>query len=345
MKRIFLIIFFAILISVPFLSLAAGLVPCGGCIEYNTDRTCKTSEPACQLCHFFVLFKNVVNFLLKYILSPLAIIMLMIGGFMYVFAYLNPSEALFGRKGGPALISQAKKLIISVVVGIIVLFLAWGIVNVIFQMLGVAEWTGLKAGNWWNGNWWDVNKDCPTEASPISPCTPATCQSLLKQCGVWYDNCDKYLSCDGCGSNEVCNTFGQCVSVSQPQPEPPTSTPPVIPPNAQPLNLDFRYPGFNFQPGETYFVISVTNPNIKSIRGQILGLTGETDVTGTWFFSDSVSFHGYAFGTDNASMLDIRSLHAVQPNLNYDYIPVGNYLFKIKANAPSSVIIWFTTYE
>jgi len=140
---------------------------------------------------------------------------------------------------------------------------------------------------------------------------------------------------------------GTPVTSIPPQPplQPPISNPIPIPPNAQPLNLDFRYPGFNFQPGETYFVISVTNPHIKRIRGQILGLTGETDVIGTWFFSDSVSFQGCAQGTDNGSMIDIRSQSSIQPNLNYDYIPVGNYLFKIKANAPSSVIIWFTTYE
>ena len=94
MKKIFLIIFLGILISVPFLSQAAGLVPCGG-----------DGEPRCEFCHFFVLFKNVVDFLLKYVIPPLAILMIAIGGFMYVFAFANPSEGMSGSPG-PNLPSQ-----------------------------------------------------------------------------------------------------------------------------------------------------------------------------------------------------------------------------------------------
>jgi len=145
MKRIFLIISFVILISVPFLSLAAGLVPCGG-----------GGEPRCQLCHLFEMFKRVVDFLLTKIIPPLAVLMIAIGGFMYVFAYLSPAVALpGGGKGGPALLGQAKKLIISVIFGLLIIFAAWIIVNFFFQMIGVADWTGLKAG------WWKIN--CPTQ--------------------------------------------------------------------------------------------------------------------------------------------------------------------------------------
>jgi len=111
--------------------LAAGLVPCGG-----------EGEPRCQLCHFFVLFKNVVDFLLTKIIPPLAVLMLAIGGFMYVFAYLSPSEALAGGKGGPALLSQAKKLIVSVIFGLLILFAAWIIVNTFFQLIGMGNGPG-----------------------------------------------------------------------------------------------------------------------------------------------------------------------------------------------------------
>ena len=144
MKKIFLIIFLGILAFLPLASQAAGLVPCGG-----------DGEPRCQLCHLFVLFKNVVDFLLTKIIPPLAVLMLAIGGFMYVFAYLSPSEALAGGKGGPALLSQAKKLIVSVIFGLLILFAAWIIVNTFFQLIGMAEWTGLKEG------WWKI--DCPTQ--------------------------------------------------------------------------------------------------------------------------------------------------------------------------------------
>ena len=145
MKKTFLIIFLGILFFSPLFALAAGLVPCGG-----------QNEPKCELCHFFVLFKNVIDFLLIKIVPYLAVLMLAIGGFMYVFAYLSPTEALPGGvKGGPSLLSQAKRLFTSVVFGLLIIFAAWIIVNVFFQMIGVASWTGLEGG------WWRIN--CPTQ--------------------------------------------------------------------------------------------------------------------------------------------------------------------------------------
>lgn len=148
MKKIFLIIFLGILFLSPVLasatSTSSGLVPCGG-----------TGQPKCELCHFFVLFKNVVDFLLTRVVPSVAALMLAIGGFMYVFAYLSPSEALpGGGKGGPALLTQAKRLITSVILGLLIIFAAWVIVNAFFQMIGVQSWTGLQSG------WWKI--DCPT---------------------------------------------------------------------------------------------------------------------------------------------------------------------------------------
>lgn len=154
MKKTFLIIFLATLTLAPLTSLSAGLVPCGGCAEYNADKTkCITAEPSCQLCHFFVLFKNIVDFLLFKIVPPLAVLMLAIAGFMYIFAYMNPTEAI-GGAGGPALISQAKKVITSVIFGLIIIFAAWLLVNVFFTLIGVADWTGLAGG--WREGWWQV---------------------------------------------------------------------------------------------------------------------------------------------------------------------------------------------
>ena len=129
MKRIFFVIIIGILVLSPFFVSAAGLVPCGG-----------KGEPACQLCHFFVLFKNAVDFLLKYVVPALAVLMLAIGGFMYVFAFANPSE---GMSGSPGMVSQAKRLIVSVVFGPIIIFAAWLIVNLFFQLIGVQDRTGL----------------------------------------------------------------------------------------------------------------------------------------------------------------------------------------------------------
>jgi len=142
MKKIFLIIFLGILFFSPMLSLAAGLVPCGG-----------QGEPSCQFCHLFVLFKNIVDFFLFKIVPPLAALMLAIAGFMYIFAYMGGGE--IGGKGGPGLLSQANKLLTSVVWGLLIIFGAWIFVNTFFMLIGVADWTGLKSG------WWQIN--CPTQ--------------------------------------------------------------------------------------------------------------------------------------------------------------------------------------
>jgi hypothetical protein len=124
-------------------------------------------------------------------------------------------------------------------------------------------------------------------------------------------------------------------------PPPSSCTPPQ---NAQSLNLDYRWVT-SFSPGETVFSVSVTASQITRIRGQVLGLSGDTDVVGTWIMPDCKEFKAYATGTDNASWLDIRSQNSIQPNIKYDYIPTGNHTFKVTANAPSYVIIWFTAYQ
>ncbi|TSC75885.1 MAG: hypothetical protein G01um101430_55 [Parcubacteria group bacterium Gr01-1014_30] len=119
----------------PLVSFAAGLVPCGG-----------QDEPACQLCHIFVLFQNVVQYLLTRIVPPLAILMIAIGGFMYVFAYFGVVAK--GGEGGPALLSRAKQTFTWTIIGLVLIYAAWIIVSLFFDVIGVMEWTGLADGGW-----------------------------------------------------------------------------------------------------------------------------------------------------------------------------------------------------
>jgi hypothetical protein len=135
MKKKFLK-FLTLVFLFPTLVLAAGLVPCGG-----------EGEQPCTLCHFFLLFEKVYVFILKEIAPPLAAFFIALAGFMYVFAYTNPLE--FGK---PSLLNDAKKIISSTIFGLFLLFASWVIVNVFFQVIGVAEWTNLKT-------WWQIN--CP----------------------------------------------------------------------------------------------------------------------------------------------------------------------------------------
>jgi hypothetical protein len=154
-----ILLFFVLVLSflIPCL-VQAGLVPCG-CAGYTETGQCcasitttdgkiecvGTGEP-CQLCHLFVLFDRIVDFLLLNIVPPLAILMLVIAGTMYILAYL---EVI----GNPNWIVQAKSLIYSVLIGVIIIYGAWLLVNFFLQIIGVETWTGLEKG------WWEIK--CP----------------------------------------------------------------------------------------------------------------------------------------------------------------------------------------
>lgn len=148
MKKVFLIVFLGFLIFYPLISAYAGVVPCG--LKEDDPNLPGDQTVACEFCHFFVLFNNVITFLLNNIVFPLAILMIAIGGFMYIFAYFNPTE--LGGGGNPTLLNQAKKLITSVVIGLVITFAAWIIVNTFFEIIGVATWDGWSLKE----SWWDI---------------------------------------------------------------------------------------------------------------------------------------------------------------------------------------------
>lgn len=139
MKKVLLIVFIVSIGGIAFLpspiALAEeGLVPCGP----------GTAKPSCGLCDFFVLIDRVVDF---FLLPPgglvpiVATLMIVIGGFMYIFAYASPT-------GGPEWISRAKRLFTSVAIGLIIAYGAWILISFFFAIIGVQTWTGLAGGAW-----------------------------------------------------------------------------------------------------------------------------------------------------------------------------------------------------
>lgn len=164
MKKVFLIIFlflFLILV-IPINANAAcpteGLVPCG------------TEDCPCQFCHFFVLFDNIVRFVLFNLVPPIAVLMLVIAGVMF-----------FTATGSPEKINEAKKIITSTVLGLLIIFAAWIIINTVFMFIGVAGWTGLREG------WFQI--DCPI----TTVCTDGALRcvgnnSEICVSGVWQPN-------------------------------------------------------------------------------------------------------------------------------------------------------------
>jgi hypothetical protein len=117
----FVIVF--ILLAMPALSLAAGLVPCGG-----------AKEPACDWNGFMSLINTVIHFLLFDMAIPLAAIMFAYAGFELV------SSGGSTEKRG-----IAKKVFTSAVIGLIIAVAAWLIVSTVLSILGYdGSWIGLK---------------------------------------------------------------------------------------------------------------------------------------------------------------------------------------------------------
>ena len=144
-KTTIFLLFISLFLSANFVK-AAGLIPCGG----------GGGEEPCRLCHIFVVFNNIVEYLLIPssagdspsnhgfpIVLTVAVLLIVIGGFVYFFSGGNPST-----------LDKGKKIMISVGIGLLIIYGAWLIVNLFFTIIGVADWTGL--GEWWhidcNGN-------------------------------------------------------------------------------------------------------------------------------------------------------------------------------------------------
>jgi hypothetical protein len=96
---------------------ATGLVPCG--------VTC-----SCTIANFFAMLARIYNFIVLQIATPLAVIAITIGGIFMMASAGNPS--LFGK---------GKQILIVAIIGLVLVFCSYLIVN---SILG---WIGFK-GNW-----------------------------------------------------------------------------------------------------------------------------------------------------------------------------------------------------
>ena len=119
------------------IAFAAGLVPCGG-----------PGEPPCQLCHLFVLLDNVIDFFLLKIVFPVSVLLLVIGGFMFLFYAENPK-----------MVERGKSILTSVVIGLVIIFSAYLVVGTFLKMVGLAQWTENIYQSWWDKGFFQI--PCP----------------------------------------------------------------------------------------------------------------------------------------------------------------------------------------
>lgn len=119
-----------------------GFVPCGKDLII-TDQlddngkcpaTSKTNKAVqCQLCHFFIMINNTVNYVILKIVPILAVFMLVLAGVMYYFGGVRPE-----------LLTRAKTLIKGVAIGLALIYGAYMIVNVFLIVLGASETNAIK---------------------------------------------------------------------------------------------------------------------------------------------------------------------------------------------------------
>lgn len=135
---LFLLIFF---MAIPIYSSAQcpiteGLVPC------HNDPT---GECPCDLCMLFLMVWRVIDFLLFRLAPPFAVLMLVIGG------------ALFLTSGGsPARVTQAKRIIASTIIGLVILYGSYFFIGVLLRAIGLAQWTTDIYRSWWESGFFEI---------------------------------------------------------------------------------------------------------------------------------------------------------------------------------------------
>ena len=124
---IFVLSMFVLMIVKP--AHGAGLVPCGG-----------PGEPECNLCLFVQMIVNIIQWLWAFV-AVLAMVFIIVGGFMYIFS-----------AGNPELMARAKNVLTWAIVGFVITLCAWLIINMVMQALEYDK----------ADTWWQIELTCPT---------------------------------------------------------------------------------------------------------------------------------------------------------------------------------------
>jgi hypothetical protein len=103
----------------------AALVPCGPGVG-----------GPCKWCHLFVLAKNIIDFIVYYLVFPITATMIVVGGLFIMTA--GGSESRF---------SKGKEIATAAIVGLLIALTSWIIINTI---MGVATGYTSIVGRPWN---------------------------------------------------------------------------------------------------------------------------------------------------------------------------------------------------
>jgi len=182
-----------------------GLVPCGRSCDDPCTKECECAP--CTLCHLFVLFKRIVDFLTLNIIFPLAVLMIVVGGVMFLTAGGDP-----GRIGG------AKKILTATVIGLAIILAAWLIVDTVITFLTPAgspfqNWSTINCPVCGDGNCesGETPENCPADCGAPVECPNGTCNVAGGECTTCPADCNVAACCgNGTCDAAVGETSANC---------------------------------------------------------------------------------------------------------------------------------------
>ncbi len=149
--KILITVLFIVCLFIASSASVQALVPCGRRVD-NPDTEIDESA-RCTVCHFFILLERIIDFFLIGLVPPIALLMLVIGGGMFMLA-----------AGKPEMITLARKIISSVLIGIAIIYGSYFLVGLFLRSIGLAGWTRDIYEDWWRKGVFTV--DCKVYLTP-----------------------------------------------------------------------------------------------------------------------------------------------------------------------------------
>jgi len=109
--------------------------------DFTFEENCKGlgaewKSNSCELCHFFVMINGIIVWFFK-VAAVIAVLMMVIGGVMFFFGGVKPD-----------MLTKARNIITSVVIGLLIIFCAWVIITTVISQLGIVKSSSLL--QWYN---------------------------------------------------------------------------------------------------------------------------------------------------------------------------------------------------
>ena len=119
---IVLVLLFVVILIAPQIIIARGFNPEKGIVPCGKAAN---GSDACTITDFFVMLAIIYDFIVKWIATPLAVLMLVIGGVLMLIS-----------AGNPVLLKKGQDFFWAAIIGLVLVFCSWLIINFIMTALG-----------------------------------------------------------------------------------------------------------------------------------------------------------------------------------------------------------------